>query len=82
MRLLNRKQDRAELDFGQFVPVRAVALREALAQGGFLGGIAPGFRAHKKAGVRIRRPSPAPPLLLRLLLKGKEKSFSQIATSI
>ena len=33
LRLLNRKQDsRAELDFGQFVPVRAVALREALAR--------------------------------------------------
>ena len=29
-------------------------------QGGFLGGIAPPSGAHKKAGVRIRRPSPAP----------------------
>ena len=29
--------------------------------------------------MRITRPSPAPPLLLRLLLKGGKKSFSQIA---
>ena len=32
--------------------------------------------------MRITRPSPAPPLLLRLLLKGGKKSFSQLHNTV
>ena len=47
-----------------FIMLLVLVLRKAPApsgQGGFLGGIAPGFRALKRAAVLITRPSPAPP---------------------